>query len=460
MSGLCGGVVAAAAILALAAPAGASAQTSEQHGPDDGHLLGSGAWGALQLASKLRLVPEGANGVADVAVDPRGTFAYVAGAGTLECGGTPTGSTAADVGVYVIDISDIGAPQVTGFIPRPLGARVTDGLQAVNLSTPFFEGHVLVTSSEPCGRGGKGGVSLVDVSDPLHPVPLATYGTGSARSVFAWNPAGHAYAAVVGATAVDILDITNPRRPTSIATVGAEDLAGIDQPELQLTDSRPHDVVARRFDVDADGVQEWILLLSHGAGGFVLLDVEDPSAPVVIGDTEYPAVDPQLLEAMGIAVRPDGIAHHAELTSGEQFIVGADEDLSPFAADGSFDGWGYVSLFDTRTLQLIDVYGIPEAFDPAFAVGFGSLSVNEVATDPGHPGSVYLSYNAGGLRALEVHCTDPNDGSTCNLVEVGGYLDPHGNDFWGVEAFVQGGKTYVLASDRDSGLWIFVKETN
>lgn len=36
-----------------------------------------------------------------------------------------------------------------------------------------------------------------------------------------------------------------------------------------------------------------------------------------------------------------------------------------------------------------------------------------------------------------------------------GYLDPLGNNFWGVEAFVRNGRTYVLASDRDSGLWIF-----
>ena len=30
-----------------------------------------------------------------------------------------------------------------------------------------------------------------------------------------------------------------------------------------------------------------------------------------------------------------------------------------------------------------------------------------------------------------------------------------GNDFWGVQVFQQGGKEYVAASDRDSGLWIF-----
>jgi hypothetical protein len=46
--------------------------------------------------------------------------------------------------------------------------------------------------------------------------------------------------------------------------------------------------------------------------------------------------------------------------------------------------------------------------------------------------------------------------ATCELVEVGGYLDPLGNDFWGVQTFVgEDGFTYILGSDGDSGLWIF-----
>jgi hypothetical protein len=43
---------------------------------------------------------------------------------------------------------------------------------------------------------------------------------------------------------------------------------------------------------------------------------------------------------------------------------------------------------------------------------------------------------------------------------VGSYLDPQGNNFWGVEAFKRNGQTYVLGSDRDSGLWIFRDKSN
>jgi hypothetical protein len=136
-----------------------------------------------------------------------------------------------------------------------------------------------------------------------------------------------------------------------------------------------------------------------------------------------------------------------------------------------FDGWGYVHLFDANTLADLDTFAIEEAMDPAFASGFGDLSVHEVATDPTDASLAYLSYYAGGLRAIQIQCggtpynpaSPPADTSTCELVEVGGYLDPQGNDFWGVEVIpnpaddpnVTGDEVLILASDRDYGLFIF-----
>ncbi|GAB4430224.1 MAG: hypothetical protein OHK0015_15090 [Chloroflexi bacterium OHK40] len=61
---------------------------------------------------------------------------------------------------------------------------------------------------------------------------------------------------------------------------------------------------------------------------------------------------------------------------------------------------------------------------------------------------------AGGLRAIQIQGADPDDTGTCELVEVGGYLDPEGNNFCGVETQIRDGQTYIFASDRDSGLWI------
>jgi len=42
------------------------------------------------------------------------------------------------------------------------------------------------------------------------------------------------------------------------------------------------------------------------------------------------------------------------------------------------------------------------------------------------------------------------------LTEVGHFIDEGGNNFWGVEVHQHpNGQKYVLASDRDSGVYIF-----
>jgi hypothetical protein len=122
-----------------------------------------------------------------------------------------------------------------------------------------------------------------------------------------------------------------------------------------------------------------------------------------------------------------------------------------------FDGWGYIRLFRTHipgdvgepgTIEQIDTFTVPEAQDPAYATGFGALSVHEVALDP-NPGQryAYVSYYSAGFRVLKYG----PDG----LTEVGAFIDEGGNDFWGVEVHQIGKKQYVLASDRDKGLYIF-----
>ncbi|MGH2897917.1 MAG: PA domain-containing protein, partial [Solirubrobacteraceae bacterium] len=116
-----------------------------------------------------------------------------------------------------------------------------------------------------------------------------------------------------------------------------------------------------------------------------------------------------------------------------------------------FDGWGYVHLFDANTMQDRDQYFIPESQDAAYAEGFGDLSVHEVATDP-DTDLAYLSYYAGGLRVLKYR----DAGGAPKLSEVGAYIAEGGNNFWGVEVHKHpNGQKYVLASDRDSGIWIF-----
>jgi hypothetical protein len=114
-----------------------------------------------------------------------------------------------------------------------------------------------------------------------------------------------------------------------------------------------------------------------------------------------------------------------------------------------FDGWGYVHLFSNNAGKLVelDTYAIPEAHDPAYASGFGDLSVHEVAMSEVRNDLAYFSYYSAGFRVAAIEAGE--------LVEKGHYIAEDGNNFWGVQVWTHGGNEYVLASDRDAGLWIF-----
>lgn len=119
----------------------------------------------------------------------------------------------------------------------------------------------------------------------------------------------------------------------------------------------------------------------------------------------------------------------------------------PVSISVSFDGWGYVHLYSYPSMTELDTYAIPEAHDVTKATGFGDLSIHEVAMSQKKNDIAYFSYYSGGFRVARIE-----DGK---LVERGRYIDAGGNNFWGVQVWEHGGKEYVLASDRDYGVYIF-----
>ena len=114
-----------------------------------------------------------------------------------------------------------------------------------------------------------------------------------------------------------------------------------------------------------------------------------------------------------------------------------------------FDGWGYVHLYANNAGKMteLDTYAVPEAHDPAYASGSGDLSVHEVAMSTTDNTLAYFSYYAAGFRVARIEGGE--------LVEKGHFIAEGGNNFWGVEVWHHGGNEYVLASDRDAGLYIF-----
>ncbi len=625
---------AACAIVAIAASAvGAStvgAHPGQQHGLPTGHLSGSGAWGELELVSKLRLTDEPEQ-VADVAVDPNGEYAYLAHWGEEDCAANAErgGVNDPDAGAWVVDIRNPAQPKKVAFIAHSQDSRPGEGMHVLHVSTSFFNGNMLAMNNEQCGKNGKGGISLYDVTNPAKPTKLSEHfgdrgqaDTNDIHSAFAWDAGDKAYAVMTDnfeSTDVDIPDISNPKRPRLISEMDVNALTRalgdrVSQSDIGLGDSSLHDMIVKNVPRSSVGLggagNVWVLLLSYWDGGYVLFNVDDPTNPVYIDDTDYDRFDPQML-AEGKSVFPEGNGHQAEFTADNRFFIGTDEDFSPYGAqfqitsganagtypaghfgwtkiippgtevagatvfggfgcpddrasipsaaatgkdvivfergpvghptegsaacffsekvesaqlagydlvlianhhsgsDGgfeadaqfcggqghqftntipaicighramhllfnkaasydysvagsepaigavgesmkvstTFDGWGYVHLFDSATRANLGTYAIPEAHQESYAQGFGDLTVHEVATDPVDSERAYLSYYAGGMRVLDVGA----DG----LQEVGGYLAEDGSNFWGVETYRRDGHTYVLGSDRDYGLFVF-----
>lgn len=300
-----------------------------QHGEGVGHLPATSE--SVNVVSKLRLnnvVPEK---IADVGVHKG--YAYLAAWGSVTCD---------DNGVHVVDIRDPAHPREVGFVRAKPGSYPGEGIQTISITTPKFNGDVLLSNNEKCNeRTGYGGVNLYDVTRPNKPLTLFE-GAGdtndangvkrksanSIHSVFAWDAGDKAYAVIVDnveTTDVDILDITDPRSPRQIADLDlAERFPQILQSApANLNEVFNHDVVVKEID----GRQ--VMMVSYWDGGYVALDVDDPANPEYIGDTDFNNPDPELRAQTRKIERPEGNAHQSEFTLDNNYLLAADEDFSP-----------------------------------------------------------------------------------------------------------------------------------
>ncbi len=179
------------------------------------------------------------------------------------------------------------------------------------------------------------------MTDPENPVPLVQ-GAGdrspegstvqnpalvakSYHSVFIWQDGPRAYLVASDNTEladVDIFDITDPTDPEFIS-----DLDLFDLPEAaDIVDNGAfgnaifhHDVVVKRVG----GTMR--MLVSYWDAGYVELDVDDPSDPTFIVDTDFDDPDP-----LTGADPPEGNAHQAEFTHDGEFFLAGDEDFAPY----------------------------------------------------------------------------------------------------------------------------------
>jgi hypothetical protein len=299
---------------------------THQHGPMTGHLPPTQL--NVDLLGKVKLT-NFADDVSDVSA--LGDFAYV--------GDWGLGGQCSTGGVNVVDISDPTNPQKVKFLNAGGSGYQTEGVQALNISTSAYTGDILIVSNEwcramPSPKQMPGGITIYDISDPTAPKTLVhAFGdfddTGTraheSHSVIAWDAGTNAYAAAIDneeVDDVDIFDITDPRNPELIFETSLPGRNVDGHGELQTS----HDFDILQFNNDGDADLEWNLMVSDWDAGWVHLDVTNPHAPFVVGETDYADCD----QLVPTACPPEGNAHQGEWTSTGDTWVGTDEDFDAY----------------------------------------------------------------------------------------------------------------------------------
>jgi hypothetical protein len=177
--------------------------------------------------------------------------------------------------------------------------------------------------------------------------------------------------------------ISDPRNPVLINdTLDLVELTEQETPDT-LTSVFSHDMDVQRFG------NRYIMSLAYWDGGYVLLDVTDPTDVIFMGDTDFAAQDEERL-ARGHEIEPEGNAHQSEITPETgRFMLATDEDFNPFRVFASITsgpnaGTEFVAAQASATPPLTEE-NTPLTGAPTF-VGLGC---DPLAPAPG-PGAIAL----------------------------------------------------------------------
>ncbi|MGH3521030.1 MAG: PA domain-containing protein [Haloechinothrix sp.] len=325
----------------------------KQHEGEDGHLPARQE--NVSLVGKGEVTnPSGAGNTGRVAdVFAHGDYAYLTAfrEPTCEAGG-----------VHVMDISDLSAPtEVTdAFIPTSPGSYAGEGIQVIRIG----DLDVLIHQNETCDPslvtpGKAGGISLWDVSEPEDPQPLALHAgdydggplANTVHSMYAWRNVfdKRTYVVLVDNeefTDTDIMDITDPTNPVMVNdTLDLVELFGVDQDEpANLQSVFSHDMMVYKVG------KRYVMTMSYWDGGYVLLDVTDPTPGNVslIADHDYALLDEERLKR-GHEISPEGNAHQNELSPNKKFMIATDEDFNPYRVIATIDSGPYAGSEYTAT---------------------------------------------------------------------------------------------------------------
>jgi hypothetical protein len=244
-----------------------------------------------------------------------------------------------------------------------------EGSHTLKMKNQFFKGVLFMHQNETCpgapaptAPNTRGGINIWDITDGDDPKPLVKHAgdnVGGAddqpnqtHSQFAWTnqKTNRTYVVLVDdeeLTDVDILEITDPRNPVLVNdTLNLDEPPfDVDQPSPRnLTSSFSHDMVVKRVG------QRYVMSMSYWDGGYVQLDVTDPTPGNVklITESDYAELDEERL-ARGQRISPEGNGHQSELSPDNRYLVATDEDFNPYRTvatinSGPYQGTEYTAI--------------------------------------------------------------------------------------------------------------------
>ena len=199
--------------------------------------------------------------------------------------------------MQIVDISNPANPVKKGYIPSHVDTFSGEGSQVVTLDTPSFKGDLLVYQNEWCPQttNGVGGVSLVDVR-----IPMARRSWSRARATSPRSPAQHPAASrrpkptrriprsrgrAGGKGRCTSSSWMTWRSSTSTSSTSRTRASRRWWPRWNLDSThrpgatRPHGdaVFSHDMVVKKIGGKD-VMLMSYWDGGYVQLDVTDPTA--------------------------------------------------------------------------------------------------------------------------------------------------------------------------------------
>lgn len=389
-------------------------------------------------------------------------YAYMGSWGTLSEDPNPF---CPSQGVRAFDLSDPSNPTLVSTFGDGAGDPAvagswTEKVIVDRVRTRDFRGDIAAVSFQNCVADGFRGFGVYDVTDPANPLKLALVETDERAqgSHEIWLEArrgkAYVYTAIIlsefltsddGVTPgedkdLQIWDVSDPMQPQQVGEWGAWEELGV--PPIAEDDNG----VNRVNFVHSVQQERTTLYVSYWDLGTVMLDMTDPA-------------DPQFLARTEVEADEAGNSHSSWTTLGGRLLVQTDEDFDPAPGDGTpiEQAWGYTRFFDNRdpaNPRQIAQFELPTTRqNPPPGPGFYTVH------DPKIRGrNLYLSYYAEGVLRLDIlNPTAPR--------VTGQFLPPPSEDPFGFfgepgTAFVNvwgtfATKDYILASDINSGLYVF-----